>query len=87
MWGQALRNEMWGEFDPEWTAGDDARDSRYPQQFRSIQQPPRRTEGVSLTSRLHGRVNSSATTWDSVARGLWPKVGTYAHILGSGPRM
>lgn len=24
VWGRALRNEMWGVIDPEWTAGDGA---------------------------------------------------------------
>jgi hypothetical protein len=25
VWGQALCIESWGEYDPEWTAGDDVR--------------------------------------------------------------
>ena len=67
MWGQALRNEMWGEFDPEWTAGDDARDLPHALRFQSIYQPPRRRMGgVPLTSRLHGRVRYRSTIFQLV---------------------
>src|SRR5512137_1756899 len=27
VWGRALRNAIWGDHDPEWTAGDNAGDS------------------------------------------------------------
>jgi len=57
VWGQALRNEMWGEPDPEWTAGDDAAGftpratvPTYPSNAAA------ETGELCLTSRLHGRV-------------------------------
>src|SRR5262249_32205453 len=56
VWGQALRNEMWGESDPEWTAGDDAAGFMPRAKVPTYPSTSAATGELFLTSRLHGRV-------------------------------
>jgi hypothetical protein len=67
VWGQALRNEMWGEVDPEWTAGDDAAGFTPLTAVPTYRSTAAATGGFFLTSRLHGRVNSTVRPFVRVA--------------------
>jgi hypothetical protein len=59
--GQALRNEMWGEVDPEWTAGDDAAGFTPLTTVPTYRSTAAATGEFCLPARLHGRVNSTAS--------------------------
>lgn len=61
VWGRALRNAIWGDHDPEWTAGDNAGDSAL-RPHDSVAVPrgaPRLERPLDISSSWAGQVHLS----------------------------